>query len=216
MDTATTATFHLFLHLPDNLRARIWELTVKPRIVEVRVLYNLPGQTLKWPPTRHLRSPTPAPAQLQTCREARKRLTTSPDSTYRFDKAFSKPSSLLQSERYVWYNFDIDMLSIGQTDLHEFESVALDIGRLRLQRVIGDEYFSRKESLAINRLFRNLTEVHLICSEGIRVAYLMTEDTNFPCGPENVYFVDLEEAGGTIMNSIDLDAMVRREDEEYE
>ncbi|TIC99840.1 hypothetical protein CH35J_005294 [Colletotrichum higginsianum] len=234
MTTATTATFHPFPHLPAELRARIWELTVEPRIVEVRVVYHRPSPTnvegsepvVKWPPqTRYLCSPTPAPAQLQTCREAREHLTTCPNAVYRFEKAFSElartpyngPDPVSengpQQERYAWFNFDYDMLSIGKTDLHEFRAIAYQIRRLRLRRVISDEYFSRTESLLISRWFRNVTEVHLVCLEGIRVGYLMTEDMEFPCGPENVYLVDLEE-GGLMMNSIDLDAMVIREDEE--
>ncbi|GKT41009.1 uncharacterized protein ColSpa_01190 [Colletotrichum spaethianum] len=235
MTTATTATFHPFLHLPAKLRARIWELTVEPRVVEVRVLYHQPSPTdvegselvVKWPPRmRYLCSPTPAPAQLQTCREAREHLTTCPDSGFRFEKAFSElattphngPDPVSEGgprqERYVWFNFDNDMLSIGKTDLHEFRAVAYQIRRLRLRRVISDEYFSRTESLLISRWFRNLTEIHLICPEGIRAGYLMTEDMDFSCGPQDVYFVDLEEMGRTMMNSIDLDAMVIREDEE--
>ncbi|GJC83611.1 hypothetical protein ColLi_06449 [Colletotrichum liriopes] len=234
MATATTATFHPFPHLPAELRARIWELAVEPRIVEVRVLYHQPSPTnvegsepvVKWPPRmRYLCSPTLAPAQLQTCREAREHLTTCPDSVYRFKKAFAELATTphngpdpvseggLRQERYVWFNFDNDTLSIGKTDLHEFRAVAYQIHRLQLQRVISEEYFSRTESLLISRWFRNVTKVYLICLEGIRAGYLITEDIVFPCGPENVYFVDLE-IGGTMMNSIDLDAMVIREDKE--
>jgi hypothetical protein len=54
-----TATFHPFPRLPFELRAYIWELTVEPRIVEVRVVVKkIEGR----PPVRYLRSPTPAPA----------------------------------------------------------------------------------------------------------------------------------------------------------
>ncbi|WYZ36131.1 hypothetical protein EsH8_XI_000014 [Colletotrichum jinshuiense] len=231
MATATIATFHLFPHLPAKLRARIWELTVDPRIVEVRMLYKQPNptnvkgsepdvqgvdQTVMWSPIRHPRSPTPAPAQLQTCREARQHLTTCPDSIYRFEKAFSNIATThdLQQEHYIWFNFNNDMLSIGKTDLHEFLAVAYQIRRLRLQRDLSEEYFSRTESLLLGRRFKNVAEVHLISLWGIRSGYLVTEDIDFPCGPENVYFIDPEEMGGTIMNSVDLDAMVAREYEE--
>ncbi|KZL82820.1 hypothetical protein CI238_11923 [Colletotrichum incanum] len=242
MTTATTATFHPFPNLPAELRARIWTLTVEPRIVEVRVVYHQPNpinvkgsepgaQTVDWtvkrpPPIRHLRSSTPAPAQLQTCREARQHLTTYPDTEYRYEKAFSEitttpydgfdpvPEGDPQRERYVWLNFDNDMVSIGDTDLNNFRAVADQIRRLRLERALSNEYFSRTESLLISNLFRNVSEVYLICLEGIRSGYLVTEDIYFPCGPENVYFVDPEEMGGTIMNSVDLDAMVIRECEE--
>ncbi|KAL0930179.1 uncharacterized protein CTRU02_214999 [Colletotrichum truncatum] len=235
-------TFHPFPRLPSELRNRIWELTVEPRIVEVRVVYHQPNpanvkgsaelgaQEVDWtvkrpPPVRHLRSPTPVPAQLQTCREAREHLTTHPVAKYRYEKSFCEivmtryegldpvPEGDPERERYVWFNFDIDMFSIGDTDLNEFRPVAHQIRRLRLERAISNEYFSRTESLLFGNKFRNLAEVYLICLEGIRSAYAATEEMYFSCGPENVYLVDPEEMGGAMMNSVDLDAMV---DGEYE
>lgn len=244
MATTPTATFHPFPNLPTELRARIWELTVESRIVEVRVVYRQPDpanitriepslRVADWraklpPPMRHLRSSTPPPAQLQTCHEARRHLTTHSDTSTegRYEKAFSEiatrpydgfdavPDGDPERERYVWFNFDKDTMSIGDTDMHDFWAVARQVRRLRLERALSNEYFSRTESLLFARLFRNVSEVHLVCLEGIRSGYLVTEDTEFPCGPENVYFVDPEAMGGTIMNSVDLDAMVLRECEE--
>lgn len=240
MTAATTVTFHPFPYLPVEPRARIWELTVEPRVVEVRVVHHQqpnpvnangsdPGaQTVDWtvkrpPPTRHLRSSTPAPVQLQTCRGAREHLTTHAGPGYRYKKAFSEiattpydgfepvPEGDTQRERYVWFNFENDMVSIGDTDLNDFRAVAYQIRRLRLERALSNEYFSRTESQLIGGLFRNLGEIHLVCLEGIRSGYTVTEDIDFPCGPENVYFVDPEDMGGAMMNSIDLDDMVVRE-----
>ncbi|GKT92229.1 hypothetical protein Ct61P_10079 [Colletotrichum tofieldiae] len=102
-----------------------------------------------------------------------------------YEKAFfeitMRPSDWFdpKRERYVWFNFDGDMLSVGDTDLHEFLAVAKQIRQLQL-----------------------------------RSGYLMTEDTYFPCGPKNVDFIGPEAMGGTMMNSIELDAMVTREHEE--
>ncbi|KAG8158001.1 hypothetical protein KVR01_012273 [Diaporthe batatas] len=244
MSTTFAATFHPFPCLPIELRARIWELTVEPRIVEVRVVYHQPHpinikgtepgmQTVSWtvkrpPPMRHLRSSTPAPAQLQTCREARRHLTahlrTSTEG--RYEKSFFEiavrpyegfdpvPEGDPERERYVWFNFDKDTVSIGDTDMNDFRAVAHQIPRLRLERALSNEYFARNESRLIGWLFRNVVEVHLVCLEGIRSGYSVAGDIEFPCGPENVYFVDPEGMGGAIMNSIELDAMVLRECEE--
>ncbi|KAK4246887.1 hypothetical protein C7999DRAFT_32662 [Corynascus novoguineensis] len=193
MATAATATFHPFSRLPFELCARIWELTVELRIVEVRVIYYDPSPvkvtdrnawTPEWskkrlPPMRHLRSFTPAPAQLQTCRESREDRRKQPCSGYQ--KAFSEIMTMPydgfdpvpekypqdQRDRYVWLSFDVDIVSIGETDLH-----------------------------------------------GIRSGFSVAEDIYFPCGPENVYFADPEEWGGKIMSSVDLDAMAIREYEE--
>ncbi|KAK2013716.1 hypothetical protein LZ32DRAFT_604227 [Colletotrichum eremochloae] len=245
MTAAATATFYPFPHLPAELRSRIWELTVEPRVVDVRVVHHQPNllsaadgsqqpgsrTVVDWtvkrpPPLRHLRSSTPAPAQLQTCREARDHLSTCPDTRYRYERAFSEitttphggfdpvPEGDPQRDRYVWFNFDGDMVSIGDTNLGDFRAVAHQIRRLRLGRAVSDEYFARAESQLIGNLFRNVAELHLICLDGIRNAYSVTEDMDLPCGPENVCFIDPEEMGGTMMNSVDLDAMYIKECEE--
>lgn len=231
MATANTATFHPFPRLSSELRTRIWELTFQPRIVEVRVVKLPPPPVTvqmfgpgsekvvyhEEPLVRHLRSSTVAPAQLHTCREAREHLTTHHDDRYRYEKGFSDIftktfEETSQEKRYVWLNFTIDMVSIGDTELREFEAVAHQIRRLRLQRSLWEETFARFESRALCQSFKNLTEVHLICMNGINLAYQLTEEVNFPCPPENVYVVDLEEMGGTTMRSLDLDAMVDKED----
>ncbi|KAL2190593.1 hypothetical protein L209DRAFT_750727 [Thermothelomyces heterothallicus CBS 203.75] len=99
MTTATITTFYPLPRLPFEIRARIWELRVEPRIVEVVYYYPSPakmtdpdawakGSMKSLPPVRHLRSSTPVPAQLQTCREAREHLRRHPFSGYQ--KAFSE------------------------------------------------------------------------------------------------------------------------------
>ena len=147
---------------------RIWEHTVEPRTVEVRITehdhpvshemiarYNIdlrsPEKFQEHPyaTVRVLRSSTPVPAPLHTCREARNHLTTntSGEDSQRpyYRKAFgdvqtedswylgnsSVPHALLPTEfwlelgvdiepRYVWFNFEMpDMLSIGQTSLDD-------------------------------------------------------------------------------------------------
>ena len=72
-------TFHLFPFLPFELRAQIWEMTVEPRTVEVSVVsYTLMDATAPpdWRGIRQRRasrpvSPTPVPATLHVCQEAR-------------------------------------------------------------------------------------------------------------------------------------------------
>ncbi|KAJ4302589.1 hypothetical protein N0V88_002739 [Collariella sp. IMI 366227] len=211
MTTAPTATFHAFPHLPFELRARIWELTVEPRLVEVRVVHHDPSPvratdrdawTDGWmkrrlPPVRHVRSPTPVPAQLHTCREARERLSLHPHGGYQkalgeiattpYDGFDPVPEDDPQREldRYVWLNFAVDMVSIGKTDLRDFRAVAHQVRRLRLERPFP--------------------------TPSMRSGYRVTDDIYFPCEPENVFFVDPQEMGGKMMSSVDLDAMMDRE-----
>ncbi|KAH8161628.1 hypothetical protein CIB48_g6619 [Xylaria polymorpha] len=70
------AAFHPFPRLPAELRAQIWEMTVAPRIVEVRITYRASALSPDSSSTNtatvpHLVSSTPVPAILQTCQEAR-------------------------------------------------------------------------------------------------------------------------------------------------
>lgn len=241
MTNAGTTTFHPFPRLPFELRARIWELTVEPRIVDVRVVYHDPSPVkvtdpFAWsdermkkrlPPRRHLRSSTPVPAQLQTCQEAREHLSKRPYGGY--CKAFSEimttpydgfdpvPEDDPQGERdrYVWLNFEIDVVSVGKTELRDFRAVAHQICRLRLERHLYSEAFCYTESQLLG-MFTNLSEAYLVCLEGIRAGYKVTDDIYFPCGPENVYFVNPEKMGDMMMRSVDLDAIMDREEREWE
>lgn len=60
------AAFHPFLRLPYELRMRIWEMTVEPRIVNAELTHQT--STDRAP---YLTSSTSVPAVLQVCREAR-------------------------------------------------------------------------------------------------------------------------------------------------
>ncbi|KAK3355939.1 hypothetical protein B0H65DRAFT_63852 [Neurospora tetraspora] len=139
-------TFHLFSHLPWELRAQIWELTITPRTVEVQFLANKPQDNLQlvqlFPPFSssdplasrrrppRLFSPIPVPAALHTCREARKHLTFEVGSSHQaYERTFeadlprsgSPPRPPKQPRRYVYVNFDFDTLLLRDgTSLHHF------------------------------------------------------------------------------------------------
>ncbi|KAM0331640.1 hypothetical protein ACHAQA_003319 [Verticillium albo-atrum] len=84
------ATFHLFPRLPAELRLRIWELAVQPRLL---VLKYAPDSTI-------FISPTPPPAITHACGESRNL------GPYR--KAFTTNGTC----RYAWANFDFDTIHI--------------------------------------------------------------------------------------------------------
>ncbi|KAF6797587.1 hypothetical protein CSOJ01_12905 [Colletotrichum sojae] len=191
MATATTSTFHPFQRLPLELRILIWELTVESRVVELRVAAK--------GPMRHLRSSTPVPAQLQTCREAREHPTTHHDTE-------GDP----ERERYVWFNYEIDILSIGKTEMGDLWPISHHIRRLRLERPLSDEFFCRFESKLLTRL-RSLVEVQFVSLNGVRSGYLMAEYLEQWLAPEDVYFADPDDVDGTMINSIDLDAMINEQ-----
>ncbi|KAI1501420.1 hypothetical protein F5X99DRAFT_198857 [Biscogniauxia marginata] len=147
------STFHPFPRLPTELRACIWALAVEPRVVEVRVVPDNPLEV------QRLVSPTPVPAILRTCQEAR--------SLGLYKQTFSEVTAATGAEsRYVWLNLDIDMVSIGKTSFRAFAPVALSIRRLRFERKNSDEsfyYFEVRELLD----WVNTEEIHVVCEDGM-------------------------------------------------
>ncbi len=113
------STFYPFPRLPTELRTHIWALTVEPRVVEVRVV---PENTLE---VQRLVSPTPVPAILQTCQEAR--------NLGLYKQAFSEVTATKVNaaagaeSRYVWLNLDIDMVSIRKTWFEAFYRSRADL-----------------------------------------------------------------------------------------
>jgi hypothetical protein len=184
------AAFHLFPRLPFELRARIWQLTVEPRTVEVRVKKDdgLRGKIL------HVTSSTPVPAVLQVCHEARNQGL--------YQQAFKFPSGV--EPRYVWVNFEIDMISIGDTYFDTIEPAEqLLIRRLTIQRENTDSFF-RSESLEL-QMYSNLEEMHVICEDGLLAWQDAWEYVYWPCPKENLRFIDKET--GQIAVGEDLDRM---------
>ena len=99
------ATFHPFPNLPGELRNAIWELSIHPREVVIKIKpYWKDDDTLKdWPLEFH--SSTKPPGTLQACRESRSYIS-SP--RFNYTQAWSIPNSC----QYIWVNFDIDTLRV--------------------------------------------------------------------------------------------------------
>jgi hypothetical protein len=201
------ATFRPFPCLPFELRARVWELTVEPRTVEVRILDDREETPLapsgggrrrkaKRRPRRLVRlaSSTPVPTALQACREAR--------NLGLYQQAFSELSTA--ETRYVWLNLEIDIVSIATCEFSSFKPVAHLIRRLRFEREIGNDYFYYSEAREL-RSFVNAKEIHVVCIDSIESWHEASKEHCWPCGGENVFFIDRDD--GRMMRSIELDAM---------
>lgn len=183
------ATFHPFPRLPAELRVQIWAMTVIPRTVEVRIAHR---GSARMP---YLVSPTPVPAILQTCREAR----------YQglYQQAFSELAA--PEPRYVWLDFEIDIVSIGTTELEDFTPVASLIRRLKLERKISEENFFGWGGERLTD-FVNAKEIHVVCADGLRNWHGAAQDYYWPCNRENLFFINPED--GSTMRSIEMDAML--------
>ncbi|KAF4211477.1 hypothetical protein CNMCM8980_002015 [Aspergillus fumigatiaffinis] len=189
--TDSMAAFYLFPRLPFELRARIWELTVEPRTIK---LY-FKRERISWGKVLYATSPTPVPAVLQACHEARNlRL-----SQQAFNFSTVEP-------RYVWVNFDIDMISIGDAYFDAIEPAEqLLIRRLTIQRKNTAFFFFESQEL---ETFSNLEEMHIICEDGLMAWQDAWENIPWPCPKGILRFVDKET--GQIAVGEDLDRMVAK------
>ncbi|OBT79925.1 hypothetical protein VF21_01562 [Pseudogymnoascus sp. 05NY08] len=178
-----------FSSLPPEIRALIWKATVEPRTVEVRLL---PLGTI----TRHLVSPTPVPAPLQTCREAR--------NLGLYARAFAEVEAAAcpdgKEPRYVWLNLEIDIISLGPTRFGWFEAVAGSIRRLQIERENTRETFAELVEVC---QFENAEEIYIVCADGMEIWHRVAEDHFWPCELENVIFIDPFD--GRVMNSVEMD-----------
>ncbi|OBT67661.1 hypothetical protein VE03_03433 [Pseudogymnoascus sp. 23342-1-I1] len=171
-----------FNNFPFEIRSYIWELTVEPRTVEVRVLWG--GRTPR------VASTTPIPAPLQVCREAR--------NLSLYKQVFSELST---GRRYVWLNLDIDMVSIGTVRLDAFNEVAPMIKRLKFERENQESWY-HFESRKI-RNFVNVEEIHVICLDGFENWGGATYEHCWPCALENIVFFDLVDS--LVMRGVELE-----------
>ncbi|KFY05485.1 hypothetical protein V492_08502 [Pseudogymnoascus sp. VKM F-4246] len=168
----------LFNNFPPEIRALIWGFTVGPRTVEVNIT-GLDRRDRK--KAFSLVSTTPIPAPLQICREAR--------NLGLYKQAFSDVGSKL---RYIWVNLDIDMISIGKSELWHFHAVAPSIRRLRFQREHQEDFWFVYESKELRR-FVNVEEIHVVCQDGWFDWGTAAVDISWPCAEENVLLFDPDE-----------------------
>jgi hypothetical protein len=172
------STFHPFPRLPFELRAQIWEETVKPRVVRVEVAIDHLDNS-------YLKTSTPAPAPLHACQEAR--------NARLYQKSFTELANPNGAgQQYVWLNLDIDVISIGRTQTPYYKPVAHLIQRLRFERVYVP--FTQAYKLL---WFDNLKELHIVAVEGLWRWNRDWERIQWRCGHENIWMIDPDD-GRTI------------------
>ncbi|CAN9233375.1 unnamed protein product [Alternaria alternata] len=67
--------------------------------------------------------------------------------------------------RYVWLNFDIDMVDIGNSYLSAFKPIASKIKRLKFERENSNEAWFNTEKRELKD-FKNVEEIHVVCADG--------------------------------------------------
>lgn len=130
------SSFHRFPLLPPELRHLVWSHAADPRIVQVRVMPDSPGDV------NRLMSWTPTPAVVQACQEARhygpyKKAFTElcppkvvSSKAWRINSPYVIVAADKPRRHYVWLNFDLDIISIGLNPIKPFSPVASSVQRL--------------------------------------------------------------------------------------
>jgi hypothetical protein len=185
----TMSTFHPFARLPYELRAQIWEMTVEPRVVDVRIMQ------LEQEPYRRLVSPTPVPATLQSCKEARDHGL--------YKRTFSELDGPSQNERrYVWLNLGIDLVNTGTCPFWHFRAVAAQIKRLKFEREYLAKSFFPRECKEL-RTFLNAEEIHVVCMDGLWNWRGAVHDIQWPCTNKNLVLIDPDD--GRVVKGCDFE-----------
>ncbi|KAK3338442.1 hypothetical protein B0H65DRAFT_582472 [Neurospora tetraspora] len=178
-------SFPLFMYLPFELRARVWELTAEPRTVDVDWLARVTTRTdYEADDYRvfeiNVDSLTPIPAIVQVCREARQL------GVYR--QLFSELEDVRDGgeRRYVWLNLELDLVDVGRTPLDSFIPVAASIKRLKFMR----HSVNIEDMICLGQCV-NLKELHIDVSGSLSLNfYELFKRLPLHCGMENIFMVD--------------------------
>lgn len=183
----TSASFHPFSCLPYELRAQIWSLTAVPRIVHLRT-----NRT-------DIASATPPPGVMQVSTESRRHAP--------YQKAFFVTTNIPSESRYIWVNFEADMISIEDHKLERLAHHHAEIQRLRFTITaryddLIYEYFFR-HSHEMMKPFTALQELHMVIEECILRWGNTFEHCFYACPKENVRF--LEPNTGLLLGGLQLE-----------
>ncbi|KKP07072.1 hypothetical protein THAR02_00831 [Trichoderma harzianum] len=195
-----------FSDFPFELRSTIWMLTIEPRIVEIRFKIGLVPPLDK---NRHVTqwgvlyasSPTPVPAALQTCHEARSLL------ARHYERAFTHGTE----PRHVWVNFDMDIISIDRSSNDWTGPEVPRIRRLKFARKCDECYFE-DEHLELDFLLPNLQEIYIVCLDGPEAWYRAEDPFYRRCPRENVWLINTET--NEMVTLIEIQKRVKRSREE--
>lgn len=109
--------------------------------------------------------------------------------------------------RYVWLNFDIDMVDIGTSLFADFESIKMNIKRLKFERENTDEYWFNTEKYLLED-FKNVEEIHVVCADGFEQWAFAVYYHPWPCAVDNIVFFD--PLDGQVARGMELERICRQ------
>ncbi|KAL6700251.1 hypothetical protein J3F84DRAFT_402455 [Trichoderma pleuroticola] len=166
-------------------------LTIEPRTVEIRFEIGRVPIGQKQRARRlgvlygrfcilHASSPTPVPAALHTCHEARSLV------AQHYERAFAYGSE----PRYVWANLDMDIISIGRSSFAWIGPEAPHIRRLKFARKCDEHsFYEDNQELA---MFSNVQEIYVVYLDGPEAWYHAENPFYWRCPRENVWLINTD------------------------
>ncbi|KAL7813703.1 hypothetical protein V8C26DRAFT_404597 [Trichoderma gracile] len=217
-------TFHPFPHLPTELRLRIWALAATPRLVDISAR---PTEVVRWKriAPNDFSSPMSPPAVMHVCHESRQ--------CAPYQKAFFTMVPGEPEHRYIWVNFDQDMICLADHRVQCLAPYQADIRRLRFTIPPGSRGESVLDAFSdisgeLMAPFTALQELHLAIPKYFCAWGSTWAGSDFgPCARGNVRFLDLHtgllltgpqlemaytwewQQGGRVMDMDDFDYELR-------
>lgn len=176
-----------FATLPLELREHIWRQTIEPRTVQLHFAWTRSeGWDVKDKALSHVSSPTPIPPVLHVSQESRRA------TEHYYTRAFENG----HRPRYVWVNWDLDIISIGQERLRVIlPKDRLLIQKLMLARHLQEILFSDEQKTLL--LFENTVQVFIQCIDSPMDWAHANTTLAWPCPKEHVRFID-SQTGETV------------------
>lgn len=99
---------------------------------------------------------------------------------------------MVQTRRYVWVDFDIDTIDIGESMFDSSKVIAPSIQRLKFAREMQAEWFYYTEVEDV-KYFVNARETWIVPLHGLFSCVEATEEHYWPCGQDSVFFIDPDD-----------------------
>lgn len=89
-------------------------------------------------------------------------------------------------------NHDVDTIDIGESLFRYYKPIAHTFRRLKFEREESYEGYYQWESRELAN-FSKVTEMHVVCADGLYGWLNALEEHYWPCGVDNVFLIDPDD-----------------------